>query len=861
MKNLFRYASHFRDSQAAISLFEEIPFLNGGLFECLDREDANGKVQYLDGFSRNKKKQPVVPNELFFGEERVIDLSTVYGDTKRKREKVRGLIHILNGYKFTIVENTPIEQEIALDPELLGQVFENLLASYNEETRTTARKQTGSFYTPRPIVNYMVTESLKHYLKTELLQYVPGITEGDADEGLEILFSFTEREHAFTVKERAVLIKAIDNCKILDPACGSGAFPMGVLQKLVFILEKLDPHNRLWKQRQIDKATEILDSQAQVAAIEAIERDFNENELDYGRKLYLIENCLYGVDIQPIAIQIAKLRCFISLICDQRFNRNKAKNHGIRPLPNLETKFVAADTLIRLEQTGQMQLASPTIDKLKCELELVRHRHFAATTRQERLNLQKKDRILRGKLLEELRETHAFGSGEEARKVANWNLYDATSVAEFFDPAWMFGKSSENGFDIVIGNPPYMRIQGIRQSDLTKADYYKQQYHSATGSFDLYVIFMERGLELINEHGILNFINPDKWVNASFGKGIRKLVTENCLVQRLISFGAHKVFSACTYSSLVWLGRNDKDHFEYARLAPPESKLITLVDELEQVNADSFSSVSFTSLSDDPWILADRSSASVLKEILCLRRTLKDCVKIFVGLQTSKDAVYFLENAEDFDRHYKAYSPELDERIIIEKGLVKPLLMGDQVHRYHLLESDKLVIFPYNLPNSIGNKATLMSKRELSNRFPLGFKYLKRCEGILRRRENNRFDCDEWYQFGRKQGIDKGGIPKILAPDISLGGNFSYDPDGKYYMTTTLYGYIKKDSVWESYPFWLAILNSSVLWFYLKQSGSVLANGYFRYLPVHTKNFPIPNISKPVRKNNFITGKTAFGSQ
>ena len=152
VNTLYRYEKLFRDEpDAALAHFADIPFLNGGLFECLDRtEDGTDKKRYLDGFSRNAKKRPRVPDRLFFDEGETADLSEVYGDKKRKAERVTGLITILNRYKFTIVENTPIDQEIALDPELLGKVFENLLASYNEETKTTARKQTGSFYTPRP---------------------------------------------------------------------------------------------------------------------------------------------------------------------------------------------------------------------------------------------------------------------------------------------------------------------------------------------------------------------------------------------------------------------------------------------------------------------------------------------------------------------------------------------------------------------------------------------------------------------------------------------------------------------------------------------------------------------------------------
>jgi adenine-specific DNA-methyltransferase len=361
INNLYRYESLFREPSTALSQFENIPFLNGGLFECLDRTDeVTEKKRYLDGFSRNVKKRPTVPNRLFFGNEETVNLAETYGDTKRKAEKVSGLIHILNRYKFTIVENTPIDQEIALDPELLGKVFENLLASYNEETKTTARKQTGSFYTPRPIVEYMVDESLKAYLMRALVEKV-GMKESDACAGLDLLFAYTEKAHAFSSSEVACLIAAIDALKILDPACGSGAFPMGVLHKLVYILGKLDHDNERWKQTQLAK----LDS---APMREELESAFQDNNDDYGRKLYLIENCLYGVDIQPIAIQITKLRFFISLVCDQKTNRNKKENLGIRPLPNLETKFVAADTLIGLPEMEQTLLVDPRVGKLKRKL-------------------------------------------------------------------------------------------------------------------------------------------------------------------------------------------------------------------------------------------------------------------------------------------------------------------------------------------------------------------------------------------------------------------------------------------------------------------------------------------------------------
>src|SRR5690606_11628684 len=165
-------------------------------------------------------------------------------DKKYKNATIKGLINILKSYKFTITENTPIEEDVALDPELLGRVFENLLASYNPETKTTARKQTGSFYTPREIVNYMVDESLISYLKNKIPENLWGSAGNEIDTKLHELMSF-ESDMPFNgdTQLKKEIIKAIDNCKILDPACGSGAFPMGILQKMVHVLHKIDPKN------------------------------------------------------------------------------------------------------------------------------------------------------------------------------------------------------------------------------------------------------------------------------------------------------------------------------------------------------------------------------------------------------------------------------------------------------------------------------------------------------------------------------------------------------------------------------------------------------------------------------------------
>jgi hypothetical protein len=414
----FRYGRYIKDKEKFAAWMDNIPFLNGGLFECLDKRFKNSEKDiFIDGFTQQLKNENKVkvPDYLFFSEAPInVDLNETF-HTRGKKFEVRGLIDILSRYKFTIEENTPVEEEVALDPELLGKVFENLLASYNEETETTARKLTGSFYTPREIVNFMVDESLITYLCNSICKNDDEAKRAEVNNKLYHLFSYTNEEPRFSKSDEDYLIDAIDNCKILDPACGSGAFPMGILHKLVFILGKLDPNNKKWKQKQLDKARRdrslaerMEDDKNRESSlfeieirIQDIEKAFDQNnhELDFARKLYLIENCIYGVDIQPIAIQIAKLRFFIALIVDQKATNDIQPNRGIRPLPNLETKFVAANTLIGLENSSQLSIIEPDLENLIDEKELeiheVREKHFRARTPETKEKYREKDEILR----------------------------------------------------------------------------------------------------------------------------------------------------------------------------------------------------------------------------------------------------------------------------------------------------------------------------------------------------------------------------------------------------------------------------------------------------------------------------------
>ncbi|MDO9119523.1 MAG: TaqI-like C-terminal specificity domain-containing protein [Nitrospira sp.] len=821
---LYRYEEHFRDPSTALDHFADVPFLNGGLFECLDRpEEGTDRKLYVDGFSRNKKKRAIVPNRLFFAEEQTVDLSDAYGEAKRRNERVRGLLRILHSYKFTIVENTPIDQEIALDPELLGKVFENLLASYNEETKTTARKQTGSFYTPRPIVEYMVDESLKAHLNGALTKI--GMSEKEAQVGLAILFAYTERQHPFREREVAALLDAIHSCKILDPACGSGAFPMGMLHKLVYIIHKLDPDNGRWKQLQIDAAAKIPDSSSREAAIAAIERDFADNEDDYGRKLYLIENCLYGVDIQPIAIQIAKLRFFISLVCDQRTNRNKKENHGVRPLPNLETKFVAADTLIGLPEIGQMALVPQRVYQIETEIEALYHKHFAIQRRDHKLALQRKIKDLRNELGKLLAES--LMAPKKAQHVADWDPFDPQSSADFFDPHWMFGRSLADGFDVVIGNPPYIEFKKL--SPVAKR-LYEPLYSSASGKYDIFVVFVERAGQLARPNGCICYIMPTTFLRKDFGQGIRRFIFEALHPLLIHDFSDIQMFDGpINYTGIFLFRKHPADpggnfpYHRYKRVGSSNNPTFdSAVESLYAEDATPIKEVSrigYSELALPTWDFQSSETDSLIQQISQGHKTLQAYTSaIFQGIASGKDEVFYVTKQEA-------------EGYRLEPELLKPLLKGRDIKRYAVTWSGTYVIYPYN------KESRVIAEAELQQRYPQAMKYLLDRRLLLEGRGYFDKSNKKWFELWNQRKRCNFEKVRIVTPEISDRNHFARTE--KFYGNTKTYHILPKDTSEEFCCYLLALLNSSTLEFYYKSITTPQAGGFFAYKTAFLERIPI----------------------
>ena len=744
---LMRYEYYFQNPQLFVDLANTtVPFLNGGLFDSLDDKD-NG--MYYDGFSDREtvRKSLVVPDFLFFGEEagKNIDLSEWYGDKKKKKVSARGIIDILKRYNFTVEENTPFDKEVSLDPELLGKVFENLLASFNPETQTTARKQTGSFYTPREIVQYMVDESLIAHLKRTVGE--------ELEPQYRQLMQYSDDEVELTSEQRKNIMQSLYNCKILDPACGSGAFPMGILQQMVHILNRIDSNNEMWREMMYQRAiSDTSDAyrnssdEERKELVKDIERSFDEsiNRPDYARKLYLIENCIYGVDIQPIAIQISKLRFFISLVVDQNTNTDPTDNFGIRPLPNLEAKFVAANTLIGLQKKDASLFDSEAIKAKENDLKIAKHKIFGAKTVRTKRKYRQIVNDLRLEIATLLKGNGAVGN-DEARELASWDMFDQNSSSPFFDPEWMFGV--KDGFDIVIGNPPYVQLQA--NDGALGTMYEKLNYETFVRTGDIYSLFYERGYQLLVSKGHLCYITSNKWMRAAYGEKTRKFFAEKTNPKVLIDFAGVKIFESATVDTNILLFSKEKnDGKTIGVLANKLSK--NSINNLSVFVQQNASKCNFNN--SESWIILSPIELSIKRKIEAAGIPLKDWdIQINYGIKTGfNDA--FIINTEK--RKEILDNCQTDDERTRTAELIRPILRGRDIKRYGYNWAGLYLIYiPWHFPFQFDTTITGASEKAeeaFKQQYPTVYSHMLQYKERLSNRNKAETGIRyEWYAMQR----------------------------------------------------------------------------------------------------------------
>lgn len=847
------------------SVFAYLPYLNSSLFEKQSIENTL-EISSLS----NDLKLAYYKN-------------TILKDDKCKAKKgqvglLEYLFEFLDSFDFGSDDEQSeiLSQKELISSSVLGNVFEKL-NGYKE----------GSFYTPSFITSYMCKESI-----TKIV-----LDKFNAKFDLDAK-NISELRKSLRKEDKKIQKELLNSIKICDPAVGSGHFLVSALNCLLSIYDELnlfDEEFYLEVQNDeiliTDRKGEFIEYKRPITPKD--KAHLIQQELFHTKK-DIIENNLFGVDINPNSCEITKLRLWIELLKHSFYQSfDDETYHDLKTLPNIDINIKCGNSLVSYFEIDKSLSHYPNIkERMSKYKRIVKDYKEGFYTDKSQINQEIKNLKMSFKNFcfadKFKKEMKGFNDKCEkySKKYGNFLAIDDENLKFFvsanltlfdFDEKeatkefkklkedynaifnlesnhpfeWRFefpeildDDGNFKGFDLIIGNPPYIRIQGL---DKNSSQYYKKHFKVASKNYDIYILFIEQCFKLIKKQGVISFIMPHKWFNADFGVNLREFAKDK--ISKIISFEEFQIFDASTYTALQWF-ENNSLHLKFIQADKNIKTKEEMSNFIFNLKEEDFKMINNKKLSSSFWSFEENSNQEIFSKINQHISVKNIFSKIFQGLATSKDSVYFLKDCQENKNSVKGYSKELDKEVEIEKEILKPLLMGDSFHRYEKPISNSMVLFPYyRQDNTDIKKMCLYSENELKSKFPKAWEYLKECESILRARENGRFDNEKWYQFGRTQGINQENISKLLCPDICNNTHFVLDNLGEFYFTTTIYGYVGNEEYKNlDYKYLMAILNSSLTWWFLQKTSVVMRGGFYRIKPAYIEKFCIPKINSKNEK-------------
>ena len=503
---------------------------------------------------------------------------------------------------------------------------------------------------------------------------------------------------------------------------------------------------------------------------------------------------IYGVDLDAQAVEIAQLNLLLKTLS------SRVK------LPNLAGKIRVGNSLI----SDHLQCHSELDSESKEMLKQVQHDKLSEYTLQ-----------------------HYFGENFKEKKPFTYE----NQFPEVFN-------RKNPGFDVIIGNPPYVRIQTLPKDEVK---YFSDKYQSAGSNYDIYVLFVERGLQLLRDGGVLGFILPKKFFTASYGEGLRKVISKYNALSEIVDFGHEQVFEgATTYTCLLFLRKGKNPSFRYGTV-----KDFAKVKYSKNLDKDSIEGVSVKSrmLSHKTWFFAGGDEASIIEKLESLPKLESITNNIFVGLQTSADSVYIMDSINTSDKNLCFYSKALKKEVTLEPTLLKPVISGIDVKRYNYPEKRQYILFPYQI---IDGKAKLINESELKRLTPKTYEYLKENERLLKNREGGKFNDRQWYRFGRTQNIAIQEQVKICVPRLVSRVQAIFDERGEFYLDNVdVGGLTLRDATRENCLYILALLNSNLLTYYLTKISTPFRGGFYSCNKQYLSQLPIKllDLSNPAEKS------------
>jgi len=725
-----------------------------------------------------------------------------------------------------------------IDEDVLGKAYEKFLAD--------VRKEEGVYYTPKYITQY-IAENTVGKVFNELLTEIKG----------ELM-----RENFASVKS---LVMKFVSIRVLDPACGSGSF---LIKAIRIIAEKYKELSQL-----IESYVKKYSNYAGTLHLPKENREKLEllSEISEivgpksNRELIarILIRHIHGVDLDNRALEVAKVNILLEAIklAPKEFRYDRLPPDTNYILPNLGMNLCTGDSVVGLPE-------SLAVNYLK-------DNHQADLVKLSGLRKNYLENPINPKIVEEIvsiksriaRELDQMFTEFLESKEITAKVFDRTRPFHwalefwyvFFDEHGNALEDDSRGMDVVIGNPPYVKaklMSGVIRSFLDKT------YSSATASYDVYVVFIEKSLQLLKKNGYFGFINPSKFAFTDYGLGIRKLVKEHAIIDRFIDFGDAQVFDEATnYTCLLFLRKKEEQKYSF-RVARVRNRTIDLeifvenlkrkIEALEGFIENGFEifTTSSSALAIDGWWLIPLSKQQLLEKIMADNPRLEDITyKIFQGLVITPVEVFALSIIQPLGHHVKVkpIKPENDkEEYIIEKDLLVPILKSSDIHRYFISAGNYYVIFPYKYVGKKGPEfnAEFIEEDEMKTKYPKTFEYLVKKRHFLETREEGRWKgSTRWYEYSRAQNFGCHPLLKIITPGISTDADYALDEEG-YYIDRGSYGIILKEGVDISYKYLLALLNSKVLDFVLKSTSPFISGGYYSYQTKYLNNLPIKIATK-----------------
>ncbi|MCD6496017.1 MAG: Eco57I restriction-modification methylase domain-containing protein [Candidatus Aenigmarchaeota archaeon] len=729
------------------------------------------------------------------------DAETRNPDYKIRAFILKKVIKFLDSFKFVHTED--VSNKKILDPEILGYIFERAMTA-------TDRKGTGAYYTPKTITTYISKNTIHPVIvkKVNKLLKEKGYKDSELLKDIEEVYRLRES----TLGE--VFSKIILNLRVCDNACGSGAFLLAAADVLLKVYQRIKEELRL-----------------------------RNSEISM-RKL-ILQNNLYGVDINPNAIEIAKLRLWLWLVTAYEPDK-------VEPLPNIDYNLRVGNSLIGYVDISKFKDHKLTLldwysaEKslnilLKKREDKIKEYKTAAGDKARELkseidDLDKKiKKLLDINLFQEISKKTKIDE-EEFRKINpfHWGF-------EFYDIFDGDGETDEKGFDAIIGNPPYIRIQNLKLESPAQVEIFKKIYKTASkGNYDIYVLFDERSLKLVNDVGILGYIQPHKFFQANYGEALRGIISRNKYLREIVNFMDQQVFvGATTYTCLLFLSKQEHENFRYAQI----DRVVNLSNQLEQIELNKKTNIKIeiipsTLVSSSPWSFGVGQEISILSKLKSIESNLDSVTeRIFQGVRTGIDDIFVLDIRKIKGKKILGFSKALKKDVEVELGITFPLVKGEQMLRYSIDDAKKRIIVPYY----VDEKYHLIKESEMKLKYPLCWEYLKENKEILEKRERGKIAKIGWWGFSRTQNIDIIRRQKILTADLANHNSFSLDETGEIHFTSG-YGIIPK----KDYPIklLLTILNSKLLEWYLRKISTTFRGGYYSCEYRFIKNLPIIEANK-----------------